>query len=680
MREARRRPLLGRRLGLTQKVALLSLVPMALLGCILARVLQAQIVSRTLADASESARIIAHLGIQPHLTPQDMRTGLTATGIRELDRQLSARSVTEDLARIKIWNAHDRVIYSDDHSLIGRTLAPSDDLENALEGKPNNADVVTPALHTETASEVGLGQLVEVYVPLRFAASGPPEGAFEIYLSYKPIAAAITQDKRTIVMLVAIGLAVLWLILFRIVAGASRSLRRQTRENYRIAHYDPLTGLPNRTLFIQGVAETVRGAPPDTVAVLLIDLDRFTEINNTLGHSNGDRVLCEIARRLPAAFAGEARFARLGADEFAVLCPDAQGEEGARAAAAAVLTSLEQPVVVDGVALNVEASIGIAVMGDRAEGPDLLLQRADTALARARSHSSRIHVHSAACDYFDANRLILLGQVRSALEHGELVLCYQPKIDLQRRRITGVEALVRWNHPERGLLGPHEFIPQIEPTALVGPFTLNVIEQALAQMVAWRRRGIDLEMSVNLSARNLLDPELPERVVELLQRHEIPPERLTVEVTESAALVDPERAIAGLQALRASGVGVSIDDFGTGNASIEYLATLPASELKIDRSFITGMLEDARTEAIVRSTIDLARNLGLTIVAEGIETDAVMDRLAALGVQTGQGYVISRPLPAEELTVQLSAAFGLDPVEPGAYAATAPGSVAGAPA
>jgi diguanylate cyclase (GGDEF)-like protein len=651
-----------RRLGLTRQVALLSVVPMFVLGCVLARVLQAQIVSRTLADASESARIIAHIGIQPHLSPQDLRTGLSLAGVRALDQQLSARSVTQDLARIKIWNSKYKVIYSDDHSLIGRTLPPSDDLRDALGGKPDDADVVTPRLGTETASEVGLGQLVEVYVPLRFAASGPPEGAFEIYLSYKPIAAAIAHDKRTIALLVAIGLALLWLILYRIVAGASRTLRRQSRENYRLAHYDPLTGLPNRTLFIDDLAQTVcRGAAarPDSVAVLLIDVDRFTEINNTLGHAGGDRVLQEVARRLSETFAGTAELARLGADEFAILCRDTHGESGARAAAAAVQACLEPPVVIEGVALNIEASIGIAVMDEHADGANTMLQRVDTALARARSRSSRVHVYSPACDYFDANRLILLGQVRGALERGEFVLYYQPKVDLQRKRVTGVEALVRWDHPERGLLGPHEFIPQIEPTALVGPFTLQLIEQALVQLVTWRRRGIDLEMSVNLSARNLLDPDLPEQVLALLRRHQLPPERLTVEVTESAALVDPERAVATLAALRARGVGVSIDDFGTGNASIEYLATLPASELKIDRSFITDMLEDKRAEAIVRSTIDLARNLGLTVVAEGIETEAVMDHLQGLGAQTGQGYVIARPLPAAELTEQLSGAFGL---------------------
>ena len=273
-------------------MALLSLVPVVALGFILARVLQTQIVTRSLADADRSAQLLAHLAIQPQLSPRDLRLGLAPAQVRALDRQLSTRPVAESLARIKIWSAQHRVIYSEDHGLIGRTLEPSDDLVNALEGKPNDAQLVTPSANSETASEVGLGQLIEVYVPLRFAPSGPPAGAFEIYLSYRPIAAAVARDKRMIVIVVAIGLALLWAVLYRI-ARASRRLRRQAQDNYRLARYDPLTGLPNRTLFIEGVAEAVRREAPEgtAVAVLLIDLDRFTEINSTLGHANGDLVL-----------------------------------------------------------------------------------------------------------------------------------------------------------------------------------------------------------------------------------------------------------------------------------------------------------------------------------------------------------------------------------------------------
>ncbi len=680
MRLRRQRGSVAGGLSLTRQVALLSLLPIVALGLILARVLEAQVVARTLADETEAARIVAHIGIQPHLSPQSLRTGLTPAGVRALDQQLSARSVTQDLARIKIWNAHYKVIYSDDHSLIGRTLTPSDDLVNALANRPNDAQVVSPELHTETASEIGLGQLVEVYVPLRFSASGPPEGAFEIYLSYRPIAAAIAADKRTIALLVAIGLALLWAILYRIVARASRRLRRQARENYRLARYDPLTQLPNRTLFIEGVAEAVREEDrhSSAVAVLLIDLDHFTEVNNTLGSANGDRVLCEVARRLHSDLADDALAARLGGDEYAILCPRTQGVSGALGTAAALQSSLEAPIVLDGVALNVEASIGIAVMGEHATDPDALLRHADAALAHARSRFSRIEVYSAECDRFDATRLMLLGEVRGALERGEFILHYQPKLDLQRGRITGVEALVRWRHPEHGLLAPPKFIPLIEQTALVGPVTLHVIDEALKQLVAWSRRGLRLEMSVNLSARNLLDAELPGKIADLLYRHGVPAAQLTVEITESAAMADPDRAVAVLQALRASGVGVSVDDFGTGNASIEYLATLPATEIKIDRSFVTDILDDRRSEAIVRSTLDLARNLDLTVVAEGIETEAVMAHLAVLGCETGQGYFISRPLPAEELTPQLTTAFG---IAAGALEATGGSvAVAGSPA
>src|ERR1700722_9958593 len=439
------------RMTLTRQVALMSLVPIVALGFILARVIQAQVVSRALSDADQSAQLIARIGIQPRLTPHDLRYGLSASGVRSLDNQLRARSVTQDLARIKIWNTKDQVIYSDDHALIGRSLIPSDDLLNALAGRPDDAEVVTPSLHTETASEVGLGQLVEIYVPLRFAASGPPAGAFEIYLSYRPIAAAVAHDKRTIVLLLAFGLALLWAILYRILARASRRFRRQAQENYRLAHYDSLTGLPNRTLFTEEVARAARRAKRQggAVAVLLIDLERFSSINNTLGASSGDEGLREVARRLGNGF-GEALTARVGGDEYALLCPNAAGVSDALAIASAVQSSLEEPVLLDEVALDIEASIGVAVLGEHADDAAVLLQRADLALAHARSHGSRLEIYSPEFERSDASALKLLGQVRGGLARGEFILHYQPKVNLRDRRVTGVEALGRWKHPGHG--------------------------------------------------------------------------------------------------------------------------------------------------------------------------------------------------------------------------------------
>jgi diguanylate cyclase (GGDEF)-like protein len=492
-------------------------------------------------------------------------------------------------------------------------------------------------------------------VPLHFNSSPQPAGVFEIYLSYTPIAAAVARDKRMIAALIAVGLALLWAILYRIVGRASRRLGEHAEENARLARYDQLTGLPNRTLFIESVEHAVSANKLGTgaVAVLLIDLDRFTEINNTLGSANGDLVLCEVAERLRGALGDSVVIARLAGDGFAVLLRGAQGVPGALRIAAAIQASLESSIALDEIEVAVEASVGVAVIGDHAETPGELLQRADAALAHARSRRSSVEVYSPECDHFDAERLRLLSQVRGALGRGELILHYQPQVDLQTREVIGVEALVRWYHPSLGLLAPAKFIPLIEQTALIGPLTLHLIDQALGQLVAWRKLGITLQMSVNLSARNLLDPALPQQIAGLLDRHGVAAEKLVVEVTESAAMIDPQRSVAVLAALQATGIGVSVDDFGTGNASIEYLAMLPASEIKIDRSFITGILEDARSEAIVRSIIDLARNLGLTVVAEGIETEAVFDALTALGCQTGQGYFISRPQPADALTATL---------------------------
>jgi diguanylate cyclase (GGDEF)-like protein len=666
MRLTRRLRRVAGRLSLTRKVALLSLLPMLALGLVLARVLQAQVVDRTLADATRSAAIIAHLGVQPKLTPQSLRDGLSRPTIRALDRELSAPSVGRDLARIKVWNARHTVIYSEDHTLIGRTLAPSDDLRDALLGHPHGAQLIDPSKGSETASEVGLGELIEIYVPLRFAASGPPAGAFEIYLSYRPVAAAVAADKRTIALLIAFGLALLWAILYRIVGRASRRLGRQADENYRLAREDALTGLANRTLFAEEAASAVRRAQwgGGSVAVLLIDLERFSAINNTLGSASGDEVLRLVAARLREDERDtELIVARIGGDEFGVLAPATATTGDALELASLLLARLESPILLEDVALDIEASVGVAVLGEHATSAEVLIQRADLALAHARSHGSRIEVYSPTFERSDASRLKLLGQVRGALAAGEFVLHYQPQVDLRTRRVTGVEALVRWQHPELGLLAPAAFIELVEQTALIGPLTFNVLEQALAQSAAWRRRGIRLAMSVNLSARNLLDPELHARIAALLREHDLPPAGLVVEVTESSAMSDPERGVRTLQALRAMGLGVSIDDFGTGNASIEYLAGLPATELKIDRSFVTGILHSERDQAIVRSTIDLARNLGLTVVAEGIEDEPTMEHLIAQGCDMGQGFHFGRPLPAEELTQWLSATFGLGGLE-----------------
>jgi len=647
---------------LTRQVALLSLVPMVLLGVVLARVLQSQVVARTLSDESRSARLIARIGIQPRLTPHDLRAGLGADGVRRLDELLRSPSVKRELARIKVWNDRDQVIYSDDHSLIGRTFSPSDDLEHALEGHPAQATVVDPRLHSETAGEVGLGRLIEVYVPLRFGDRGRPAGAFEMYLSYRPVAGAISADKRTVVLLIAVGLGLLWLILYRIVARASRRLRHQSEENDRLARFDQLTGLPNRTLFRELLDERLRSGGPDSeLAVCVVDLDRFNEINSTLGPATGDRVLRAVASRLDGALGERALVARLGNDEFAIFCANPGGASGAAGIATVVQRALAPEMVLDGVSLSVEASIAVALRDRQAIEATEMLQRAEAALARGRRTGTRITEFSAELDRFDPAKLLLLGQVRGGLERGEFVLQYQPKLELATGRIVGAEALVRWRHPELGLLAPGDFMPLIEPTALVGPLALYVVDRAAAWLAATHRRGADPQLAVNLSAMNLLDDGLPAELFRILRNHRISPDRFTFEVTESATMTDPAKAIAVLEAIRAGGARVSIDDFGTGHASIDYLARLPADEIKIDRSFITGICADARAEAIVRSMIELARHLELAVVAEGIETAAALERVSALGCDLAQGYLIARPLDGDQLAATLARAQSQPP-------------------
>ncbi|MHB8491601.1 MAG: putative bifunctional diguanylate cyclase/phosphodiesterase [Solirubrobacteraceae bacterium] len=434
----------------------------------------------------------------------------------------------------------------------------------------------------------------------------------------------------------------------------------QPQDGRRLAHHDELTGLPSRMQFIEEAAHSIfgGGSAQGTATILLVDLDRFNEINDTLGYPTGDHVLREVAKRLCSQVTDDVLVARLGGDEYAIMSPRASGISSALTLAAAMQSSLEAPVAFDGVAVNVEASIGIAAAAEDVEDLHALLRRADVALALAKARRSGVEVYSPQHDDYDPARLKLLGEVRPALARDEFVLHYQPKIDLDRKRVIGVEALLRWQHPERGLVPPMAFIPLVEQTALIAPLTLRIIDKALCQTALWREQGLRLGVAVNLSVRNLHDASLPGQIDRLLDQHAVPADQLTVEVTESAAMANPEGAARVLNALRATGIGVSIDDFGTGNASIAYLAALPATELKIDMSFITNVCDDVRSDAIVRSIIDLARNLGLKVVAEGIETDATMEHLIRLGCEIGQGYLISRPLPSEDITPRLALALG----------------------
>ncbi|WP_433089478.1 putative bifunctional diguanylate cyclase/phosphodiesterase [Dactylosporangium sp. CA-052675] len=432
-----------------------------------------------------------------------------------------------------------------------------------------------------------------------------------------------------------------------------RRLREQALTEQ--AFTDQLTGLPSRALLLERAEQVLLAADRrgGSGALLLIDLDRFKEVNDTLGHHNGDLLLRQVAGRLTGVLRERATVARLGGDEFAVLLADIDGPADAIAAATEITAALDEPFVLGGLSLEVDSSIGVAVYPDHARNCAELLRRADVAMYAAKEGHEHHVVYDPRFDRHNPYRLGLLGQLRRAIAAGELVIFYQPKADAGTGRVLGAEALVRWQHPEHGLLGPNEFIPIAETTGLIRQLTSYVLETALRDCHAWRAAGHDISVSVNVSARCLLDLELPEEIRRLTEEHDVPADRLVVEITESVIMTDPDRALQVLDRLHALGVRLSIDDFGTGYSSLAYLKNLPVQELKVDRSFVTHMRERTSELAIVRSTVDLGHNLGMQVVAEGVEDAATWEQLHALGCDEIQGYYLGRPMPSGEVVTWL---------------------------
>ncbi len=427
------------------------------------------------------------------------------------------------------------------------------------------------------------------------------------------------------------------------------------RENIAQASTDALTGLPNRRLFHDRVNQAVLRARRhgERIAVLIIDIDRFKEVNDTLGHHSGDLMLQEVGRRLRGALRESDTVARLGGDEFGVLLTKIPDAAGAEAVAALLGRSISSPMIIDGLALENEASIGITLFPDHGDDLVALLRRADVAMYTAKAESLPYSLYGSERDEDSPARLGLIAELRRAIALGELVLHYQPKVGLLSGEVVGVEALVRWQHPERGLLGPGAFIPIAEQTSLIRPLTLHVIERTLEQCRRWENEGHTLSVAVNVSARNLLDPAFAGAVAASLRRWSLEPNRLELEITETALMENHERVLDALRDLDDLGVVLAIDDFGVGYSSLGYLKSLPISVLKIDRSFVMDMCTDAADAMIVRSTVELGRNLGLRVVAEGIETEEALEALRELGCGLGQGFHIGRPLPGPVLAAWL---------------------------
>ncbi|HTP21051.1 MAG TPA: EAL domain-containing protein [Solirubrobacteraceae bacterium] len=434
--------------------------------------------------------------------------------------------------------------------------------------------------------------------------------------------------------------------------AAEDALLRQSELNEHQALHDALTGLPNRTLFRDRIEQAIAIGQRESsqVAVAMMDLDRFKDVNDSLGHHAGDALLIEIGQRLRGILRSSDTVARLGGDEFGVLISKPRSEEDVVVVIEKIRAALEEPVTIEGLGLPAEGSIGIAMFPHHGEDVDTLIRHADVAMYGAKEEKGGYAFYEKSRNESDPARLTLVSELRRAIEERELELYYQPKADLANGAIQSVEALLRWNHPTRGLVGPDEFIPLAQQTGLIKPLTLYVLDEALSQCCAWQRIGMTLGVAVNLSVRNLLDADFPDQVSELLAKWRVDPSLLELEITESTMLSDPVRTKRVLDKLSAMGIALSIDDFGTGYSSLSYLSQLPVNEIKIDRSFVMNMADSDNDAVIVRSTIDLARNLGLHVVAEGVETAQAWDKLSELGCTLAQGYYLSRPVPAAELT------------------------------
>ncbi len=418
----------------------------------------------------------------------------------------------------------------------------------------------------------------------------------------------------------------------------------------RLAYWDTLTTLPNRAQFVDWLTQAIADSKEQYEAcyILMMDLDRFKNVNDVLGHRFGDALLRQVAERLKRQLGTKGQIARLGGDEFAVLLTNSNRSE-AQALAAQILKSLEEPLSLEEQTVDLGAGIGIAGFPEHGSDAESLLSHAEVAMYLAKRSGNEAVVFDPAIDKISQQNLSLLTELRHAVEHNELRLQVQPKVQLSTGKVIGVEALIRWIHPDKGMIYPDSFIPFAEKTGFIRKLTYWMLEHTAALCAECEANGVHLKFSVNLSTRDLLDQELPGRFLDILARHKVAPSSFCLEITESAIMDDPVRAQQTLERLHATQVDMSIDDFGTGYSSLAYLKRLPVSELKIDKSFVMSMEHDADDTKIVLSTIDLGHNMGLRVVAEGIESEAVWRQLVKLGCDQGQGYFISKPMPADQL-------------------------------
>ncbi len=434
-----------------------------------------------------------------------------------------------------------------------------------------------------------------------------------------------------------------------------RNANKQADSLQHQAMFDSLTNLPNRVLLADRLQQTALIARREKrlFGLFAMDLDRFKEINDTLGHHIGDRVLQHVAACTRSCLRESDTVARMGGDEFTILLATVSGVDGAVAVAKKILKAIGEPFVIAGRNLEIGASIGVVVFPQHGDDLDALMRQADAAMYTAKQAQSGYRVYSDDLGHGADDRMALQSELRQAIANNELVLHYQPKIDFNAAQVSGVEALVRWQHPVHGLMAPDTFIPLAEQTGLIKPLTKWVLKTALRQCEEWYRTGISLSMSINVSAISIQDPEFPGQMAKMLEDFDVPISQVELEITETAVMSEPVRAVECIRQLSALGFQIAIDDFGTGYSSMAYLKELLVAKIKIDKSFVKDMASNHNDAVIVRSTVELGHNLGLKVVAEGVEDQAAWDKLKGLGCDSAQGYYMSRPLPSVDFMAWL---------------------------
>lgn len=643
-----------RDLSLLQKFGIISLVAMTLIAVFLGQMLRSSLERQILAGCIAEAEVVAKLGLQNAIEPSEVQHGLTDDRVRALQITLRSDFARIDVVDVVLWNLDGAIVYATDSQRIGDGGTLPAPVVEAMGGEPL---AVVRHLSDDADADPILrryGSVLEVYQPVAFGSveTGDVSGVLRTSVPYAPTAEMIRAESRRLYLAIAGFFVFLHLVLFRLVANASSELRRRADENEQQARHDALTGLPNRTLFAEELGDILDRHGPEQLAIALIDLDRFKEVNDTLGHHQGDLLLVEIGDRLLAGLRPGDTVARLGGDEFGLILTGVASADGALGVARRVVRAIEEPWETDGLTIDVGASVGIALAPEHGDDLATLLQRADIAMYQAKRSGGGCALYCEADDTNSRRLLSLTSDLRQSMAD-QLVVHYQPKILLAEDRVAGVEALVRWQHPEHGLIPPNVFIPLAERSGMLDQLTEIVLEKALTQEREWLDVGLDLHVAVNISARGLHRDGLADLVVTALAKHQVPPSRLLLEITETAIADDPDGAHRVLNRLGEYGVRFSIDDFGRGYSSLAVLRKLPVDELKIDRQFVSE-LATPESHAVVDYSIQLGHMLGVQVVAEGVEDETDTDTLRRLGCDLVQGYLYSRALPADEMTAWLA--------------------------